>query len=114
MYDLLQRISDLELMEKEQKSSLKGSYQHLLSSLHPANIMKATMKNVVETPGLRSTVLDTVISAGAGVLGKKIFMGRSTNFFRKLGGLTTQFFISNFVRNKMPDLKEKVNGQLNE
>lgn len=114
MNDLRQRISALELQEKEQSVSLKDSYQHLLSSVNPVNIVRATMKNVIETPGLRSTVLDTVISAGAGVLGKKVFVGRSDNFFRKLGGLATQFFISNFVRNKMPDVKEKVNGQLHE
>lgn len=110
MNELRERIILLEAREKEEIASLKNSYLNFLSSVNPSNIIKDTLNNIVGKPGLRSTVFDTIISAGAGVIGKKIFMGRSSNFFRKIGGLATQFIVSNFVRNKMPGVNESVNG----
>jgi len=109
--DLLnEKIKQLELKQANQAMKIKRSYTDLLESLQPANIVGSALKNVIATPGLKSTFIDTIISAGAGILGKKIVAKKSGNIFRKIAGLATQFLVTNMVRNKIPDLKNKKNG----
>lgn len=109
--DLLkEKIRQLELLQANQIGEIKRSYEDLLDSLQPANIVGSAMKNVIGTPGLKSTFIDTIISAGAGILGKKIIYKKSGGIFRKIAGLATQFLVTNLVRNKIPDLKNKSNG----
>jgi len=109
--DLLnEKIKQLELQQANQVTEIKRSYADLLESLQPAKIVGSAMKNVIATPGLKSTFIDTIISAGAGILGKKIIAKKSGNIFRQIAGLATQFLVTNMVRNKIPDLKNKKNG----
>lgn len=109
-YLLNDKIRELEELQAKQLDDLKDSYAELLQTLKPTNIVGSAMKNVIGTPGLRTTLIDTIVSAGAGILGKKVVVRNSGNIFRKLAGLATQFLVTNLVRNKIPDLKEKSNG----
>ena len=106
--DLEMRISQLEVLQKQQTEDLKQSFHEFGQSISPANIMKGVMKSVVAAPGLRTTVLDTVISSGAGLIGNKLITRNSGNIFRKIAGKALQFIISNAVRNKMPAIKENI------
>lgn len=108
MDDLEMRINELELLQKQQTEDLKQSFHEFGQSISPANIMKGVMKSVVTAPGLRTTVLDTIISSGAGLLGNKLVTRNSGNIFRKIAGKAFQFIISNVVRNKMPAIKENI------
>jgi hypothetical protein len=107
------KIRELELLQRQQVEELKLSFEELTQSISPANIFKSAMKTVVSTPGLRSTALDTAISAGAGFLGRKAVVRNSGNIFTKALGLAVQFFVSNMVRNKMPEIKEKISAHSN-
>jgi hypothetical protein len=71
------------------------------------------MKSVIETPGLRSTTLDTAISLGSGILSRKLIVRKSGGFLRKLAGTAVQFIVTNLVRNKMPEVREKINHPTN-
>lgn len=104
------KIRELELLQSEQIEDLKQSGQEFMHSMSPSNLLKNAMKTVVGSPGLRSTAIDTAISAGAGLLGKKLFVFNSKSVFRKLAGTAVQFIVSNFVRNKIPEVKEKITG----
>lgn len=106
--DLEMKISQLQLLQDQQTVELKESFQGFVTTITPANIMKGVMKSVVGAPGLRSTVLDTVVSAGAGMLGKNLITRGSANIFRKIAGRAFQFIVSNVVRNKMPAIKENI------
>ena len=106
--DLETRIKQLELLQKQQTEDLKQSFHEFGQSISPANIMKGVMKSVVTAPGLRTTVLDTIISNGAGLLGNKLITRNSGNIFRKIAGKAFQFIISNTVRNKMPAIKKSI------
>lgn len=106
--DLLnEKIRKLELQQADQLQQIKSSYAGLLDSLKPSNLVSSAMKNVLGTPRLKSTFVETIISAGAGILGKKMVVKKSGNIFRKIAGLATQFLITNLVRNKIPDLKNR-------
>jgi len=104
---LNEKIRQLELEYEHRLDEFKESYYELLETLKPANIVGAALHNVINTPGLKTTLLDTVISAGAGILGKKVVVRNSGNIFRKIAGLATQFLLTNLVRNKIPNFKDK-------
>ncbi len=108
---LKEKISQLEQEYASRLDDFKESYQELAETLKPSNLMGAALKNVITTPGLKTTLIDTVLSAGAGILGKKVVVWNSGNIFRKIAGLTTQFLLTNIVRNKIPGLKNKSNGE---
>ena len=59
--DLLnEKIKQLELQQANQVTEIKSSYADLLESLQPAKIVGSAMKNVIATPGLKSTFIDTI------------------------------------------------------
>ncbi len=111
--NLDQKIRELELRQEQLLDELKQSASGLVHSISPANIVKSAMRNIVATPGLRSTAIDTAISAGAGLLGKKLLFRNSRGIFNKIAGTAVQFFVTNFVRNKMPASKNKILNNTN-
>ena len=102
------RIRELELLEEQQMQELKGSLSDLGDSVNPVNLFRNAMHSVVTTPGLRTTAIDTAVSLGAGFLSRKLVVRKSGNIFRKIAGTAVQFLVTNLVRNKMPEVKEKI------
>ena len=113
MSDVTARIKQLETIQEQQLADIKTAFRAVGATLTPANLLKGALRTVVTTPGLRSTAIDTAISAGAGLLGKKMVVRGSGNILRKLTGTAVQFVLSNFVRNKMPEIKEKMTANVN-
>ena len=107
MKELQQRVAELEKLEKEQLQDLKQAAVTMVESITPAHLLKTTLRDISTSPGVRSSLLDTVIGIGAGFLGKKIFVGRSHNIFKKIAGPAVQFLLSNFVSKKLYQGREK-------
>jgi len=107
MNELQAKIRNLEAKQAYQLEEIKLSYGLMIESITPANMVKSSLKNIIATPGLRSTLLDTAVSLGAGFIGRKVIVRGSGNIFRKLAGIGIQFLVTNLVRNKMPEIKEK-------
>lgn len=101
------RLSELKEQEKEQVAALRQSLSGLAESLSPSGLLKSSLKEVVTSPGLRENLVDTAIGIGAGMVGKKLFVGRSNNIFRKLGGTALEFFLANIVRKQVPGLRRQ-------
>ena len=104
--DLESRIRELEKVQARQMAELKMSAVGIVESFSPSNMLKSALKDVVQSPDLRSTAINAAIGIGAGFLGKKIYVGNSRNVFKKIAGTAVQFFIANFVRKKIPVIKE--------
>lgn len=102
MNDLEARINELENVQAQQITELKLSAVGIVESFSPANMLKSALKDVVQSPDLRSTAINTVIGLGAGFLGKKMFVGNSRSLFKKITGTAVQFLVANFVRKKIP------------
>jgi hypothetical protein len=111
--DLDLRIRELEALQVQQTEEIRMSFRELADSLSPANMIKSAMRTVISSPGLRSTAIDSAISAGAGILGKKLVVRNSHNVLRKVTGTAVQFLLTNFVRNKMPAIKENIAAKTN-
>ena len=114
MSDLESRIQALEQVHTQQIADLKGSAVHIVDSLKPANLIKSALKGISSSPKLRTTALDTVIGIGSGFLGRKLYVGGSKNIFRKIAGSAVQFLVTNFVRKKIPEIRENNNGHHSE
>lgn len=98
---LQRRLDELKQQEKIQTAELRESFGTLVESISPSSILKNSVQEIVSSPGLRSNLLNTAVGIGAGMIGKKLFVGKSGNIFKKIGGTAVEFFLSNFVRNKI-------------
>ena len=87
-------------------AELKMSAVGIIESFSPSNMLKSALKDVVNSPDLRSTAINAAIGIGAGFLGKKIYVGNSRNVFKKITGTAVQFIIANFVRKKIRPIHE--------
>lgn len=109
------KIAALKELEKQQMLELRQSAQEVIHHLSPVNLLKETVQKVTASPDLRLSVMDTALGIGAGILGKKLFVGRSSNLLKKTGGLAFEFLVSNFVRKQIPLLRRKrLNGTTSE
>ncbi|MBK9939983.1 MAG: hypothetical protein IPP02_16785 [Chitinophagaceae bacterium] len=106
MKDLETRILELEKIQARQVLELKRSAVDIVESLTPANIIKSALKNVAQSPDIRTSVINTAIGIGAGFLGNKLIVGKSSNIFKRIIGSTLQFGIANFIRKKIPQIQE--------
>jgi hypothetical protein len=106
MHLLKTRILELEQVQHQQMAELKMAAGNIVDSLSPSNMVKNVLKDIVVSPGLRSTAINTAIGIGAGFLGRKLYVGNSKNIFKKVAGSAMQFVIANFVRKKIPEMQE--------
>lgn len=97
---------ELEKIQARQVLELKRSAVDIVESVTPANIIKSAFKNVAQSPDLRSSAISTAIGIGAGFLGNKLIVGKSSNIFKRIIGSTLQFGIANFIRKKIPQIQE--------
>ncbi len=104
---LQRRIQNLEELQKNQVEELKTSAGLLLHSLSPVQLLKSTFKEVSTTPNLKNAVLNTAMGIGAGFIGRKLYAGKSSSIISKIAGPAIQFFITNFVRNKLSKRQDK-------
>lgn len=102
-----QEIAALEELEKQQIIEIRQTALQVVHGLSPVTLLRDSIRKVTASPGLRHPIMITALGIGAGILGKKLFTGRSNNLFKKAGGLAFEFLVSNFVRNKVPQFIKK-------
>jgi hypothetical protein len=106
--DLQKRIEELKETERMQIAEIRYTATQLGKSMAPGNLIKNAISNVAASPSLRNSLLNTAIGLGTGFVGKKLFVGKSRNIFKKLGGTAIEFVLANLVRKKIPSLRAKV------
>lgn len=105
-HDLETRILKLEQLQAQQIIELKASGANIVDSFSPSHMLKSALKDVVQSPDLRNTAINTAIGIGAGLIGGKLYVGNSKNVFKKIAGSAVQFLIANFVRKKIPEIQK--------
>ncbi len=95
--DLKQTIAALEIKRRMQENDLVCGTRNLFESLKPANILKSTFEEVASSSELPGKMLSAVIGMGAGILSKKIMVGKSAGILKKIAGTALEYGIANTV-----------------
>lgn len=103
--DLDYAISQLEMKQAEEGRLLKEQLYLSFESVKPANLFKGAFKELTSSPFSIVNILGTVLGLGSGYLSKRIFIGASSNIFKKLFGSVLQLGVTNAVAQHPDTLK---------
>jgi len=92
-------IDQLQLQCEEKKTIMRLQFVEVVESIKPVNLLRSTVKDIAETPGIAKAAIGTTIAIGAGVLSKKIIVGKSANIFKKIMGGIVEFTVANGIAN---------------
>jgi hypothetical protein len=103
--ELKNAIRLLEAEHEEKQQILKEQFYLTYDSLKPVNLLRRTMHDISSSPDLLDDLLGTSMGLASGYFSKKIFVGSSGNFFRKLIGILIQYGISTSVKRNSEGIK---------
>ena len=86
---------------------MRLQFEEVVESIKPVNLLRSTVKDIAETPGIAKAAIGTTIAIGAGVLSKKIVTGRSPNMFKKIMGGIVEFTVANGIANNAELITDK-------
>ena len=84
--ELKEAIATLQREQLQKKALLLEQFHNTYESLKPVNFIKNTFQKILKSPEITGNVVDASIGISAGVLTKKILVGKSTNPLRRLFG----------------------------
>ncbi|HMI79898.1 MAG TPA: hypothetical protein VK484_13960, partial [Ferruginibacter sp.] len=84
---LKQAIAILKIEEEEKKAALVDQFHYTYESLKPINLIKNAYRKVAGTPDIANKLIGTSMGLGAGILSKRILLGKSTNIFKRILGI---------------------------
>lgn len=100
--ELDELIEQLNAKSKLQKEELKLQFDHVLTSMKPANLIKSTFRDVTRTPGFTKSAITSGLALGAGLLSKRFIVRGSRSLFKKVAGMVAEFAVAKTV-NKNSD-----------
>jgi len=100
LVDLKAAILELQDRELREKQQLMRNFHGFTESMKPMNLIKSTYNKVKETPGITGTVLKAAAGVGVGLLSKKLLLGKSPGFIRKMIGSAIQMGVTGLVAKK--------------
>ncbi len=104
---LREAIALLKAEAEEKRLIMIDQFHDTYDSLKPINLIKTAFHKVADLPDLASQVIGTSIGVGAGILSKKILIGKSTNIFKKLFGVILEFAIAGAVAKNSNGIKRQ-------
>lgn len=100
-------IALYEVDVEVKRKILVDQYHAAIESLRPANIVKGAINKIIETPDIVDKVVGTAAGFGAGILTKKLLIGKSDNIFKKLFGTVIEIAVAGTVSKNATTIKEK-------
>ena len=95
--DLDKAIEALEHRKSLQEGMLTDQFHATVEHFKPMNLIKSAFHKVVEPGSTQSTILKTAGGLGAGLLAKKLFLGKSTSLLGKLAANALKIGATNTV-----------------
>jgi hypothetical protein len=96
-YSLGQAIKAMEFQRESEFQDLTQHFHYTVDSLNPKNIIREKIQDITGGPTLRNKL----IKLGAGFLGgfiaRKVIVGKSHNFFKKILGTAAQAAVSGLI-----------------
>ena len=103
--DLKIAIERLENQNLIQKNVITEQFNNTLESLKPMNLLKSSFSKVTKTPGLVENIINATVGLGAGLLSKKILIGKSTGILKKLLGNAVEFGVAGLITKNSASIK---------
>ena len=90
----LETERDLKLEELKEQLSL--TYE----SIKPVNIVRESIEDFNNAPDVKNNLLQILVSITGGYLSKKLLLGKSNSFFKKIAGYVLQYGMTTFIAKK--------------
>lgn len=94
-------ISSLEHKRDNQYADLKMQLSKTFNHYKPINLIKENIKDIGGSAIQNTHILETAISLVGGYFSKKIVIGKSKSFAKKLLGYALQYGVSSFISKKI-------------
>ncbi|MDN3674101.1 hypothetical protein QWY99_13650 [Flavobacterium branchiarum] len=98
--DLNEMILQLKNQQEAEWIDLKDIFHDLKEGLKPLNLIKNTLAEIDEGIDIKSNLLKSLFSIGAGYLSKKILIGSTRNKVTSFFGSMFQLAVTNFISRK--------------
>lgn len=102
-----ERLDDLILQMEEKRSSdfvqMRSQFHLVYNELKPVNLLNQALVDIRETPYVRKNLLESVVSIAGGYLSKRMIMGESNSFFKKILGYGLQYGMTYFISKKIDE-----------
>ena len=95
--DLKSRIQELEQRQAAEWPLLKEEFLKTYESFKLINILKSTLKQAVDSPDIKSNIINSAIGLTSGIVAKKLIIGKTLNPLSKLLGLIVEVVVTNKV-----------------
>ena len=100
-------IDALQIECEHKKKQMSLQFMEVMESLRPANLLKSAVKDIAAAPGIAQAAIGTSIAIGAGMLSKKIVVGKSSGIFKKIIGCIVEFSVANGIANNAEFISSK-------
>jgi hypothetical protein len=111
--DLREAIAALEIKSTAQQQALKERLHETTTSFKPSNLLKSAIHGFREKPKFQSSLLNSGIGLGVGLVAKRLLFGAKGGIIKKLVGKAVQLGVAKFVARKMPDIIHKKTDSTN-
>ncbi len=98
-------IIQLESKKKFQEAELVSQFHATRESLKPLNLAKSAFTQITEMPDLTQSILKTAAGIGAGLVSKKLFLGRSPSILKKIISNVVEFGVAKATIDNADKLK---------
>ncbi len=105
--DLTNAIAALNEKLDQKELDVITCYKTTIESFKPLNIIKSGLKNLVGSTTIKDDIINSSIGIGAGLATKKLIVGSSGGFLKKILGGVVEFAIANTISNNGNILKNK-------
>ncbi|TVQ76953.1 MAG: hypothetical protein EA358_08090 [Flavobacteriales bacterium] len=95
--ELLKKIAELELRNKEQGVILKTELGQLIKKAHPVELIKHGIRELATSDEVQNELVGLSMSLTSGYLTKKVVVGNSSNIFQQVLGNLLSVVVSRNV-----------------
>jgi hypothetical protein len=104
-YELSEAINSLSLQQSNQGKLLKDQFLTTIRYFKPANLIKETLDDVVNSPDLVKNIVSTSLGITTGFITKKAIIRNSGNIFLKLLGNIIQIGVTTAIATHPDEVK---------
>ena len=106
--ELKQAIAILEEEEKIKKAMVVDQFHEIYNSLKPANLIRNAYHKITDSPGMiAKRIISTSVGVGAGLLSKRILIGKTTNIFKRVFGSILELVVASAVAKNADGIQQK-------